>query len=69
MLMLPYCDGCEGNGPDDQFVTLATLAKIPEIGSLRQTFLFNGKIRSTHELHSDVSRLYVGVDINSCSYR
>jgi len=26
------------NEPDDQFVTSATLAKMPENGSLRQTF-------------------------------
>jgi hypothetical protein len=38
LLMLSYCGGCKGNGPDDQFVTLATLAKMPENGSLRQTF-------------------------------
>jgi hypothetical protein len=37
MLMLSYCDGYRGNGPDDQFATLATLAKMPENGSLRQT--------------------------------
>jgi hypothetical protein len=38
MLMLSNCDGCNGNGPDDQFVTQATLAKMPRNGSLRQTF-------------------------------
>jgi hypothetical protein len=67
LLLLSYCGGCNRNGPDDQFVTLATIAKMPEDGSAPDDFLFNGEIRSTHELHSDISGLYDGVDINSCS--
>jgi hypothetical protein len=47
------------NGPCDQFVILTTLAKMPENGSLRQAFLFDGEIRNTYELHSDISGLPV----------
>ncbi len=43
MLMLSYCDGYKGNGPDDQFVTLATLARMPENGSASDSFYLTAK--------------------------